>query len=562
MNENDKKNNDFIFAGKNEDGSINPSSQILNINKQLESLLENIKNKQETIAQQNITTSTKEEDIDIKSELKKDLSAIGIKFQNKYPNFSSVLSNLSDKFKLSPEEKSSIEQTENISKPLTPTSVTINTQSESNVLKEVKEQKQEEVKVEIPKVEEFKLTSERKKQIRDLPTNIKTKIFGQDDVIDDVVSILKTAFAGLSSNKKKPKGAYIFAGPSGCGKTETVNQIAEYLNIPIKKFSMTEFSEENDVKKLIGAPAGYVGYEDGGQLTNFVKDNPNAIILFDEIEKADPSLSKILLGLLEDGKLTDGKGQEIQFNQTMFFATSNLGSEIEYAKNIDLKTKEEYRMNAIKEFFPIEVINRFDSLIQFKSISEEVYKKIVTKVLNNLSEDFTKNQNIKFTYDDSALDFIVKNSYDPAMGGRPAGRFISKVLIKILVDKIFDDSLDGVENVKLSINSKNNIVFKNQQNKIIIEVKDTEELLEKYNQTKLNKEEIKSKEKANKDVVYLEAPEETLPLNSISLNPTEKVKKPTKKAAILKTIADSTADPLIQKIQRNRTESKLKPKKR
>lgn len=406
--------------------------------------------------------------------------------------------------------------------------------------------------------EDFRLTPEKKKQIRELPANIKTKIFGQDDVIDDVVAVLKTAFAGLSSNKKKPKGAYIFAGPSGCGKTETVIQLAEFLNVPIKKFSMTEFSEENDVKKLIGAPAGYVGYEDGGQLTNFVNANPNAIILFDEIEKADPSLSKILLGVLEDGKLTDGKGVEVNFTNTMFFATSNLGSEIEYSSQATKKEKDEYRMNSIKEFFPIEVINRFDSLIQFSAISKEVYSKIVTKVLNGLAKDFEETQGAKFEYDQAVVDFVVENSYDPAMGGRPAGRFMSKVLIKGVVDKIYedDDSLSAVDCITLSINKTGNLVFKDGK-KIIAEIKETQELLSKYNQTKLTKEEQQVRESALATQSH-----EQIPVTPPPLEITQKVSQTRKsRATILTELAQSSGNTVAQKITAERIKKKNSPKR-
>lgn len=422
-----------------------------------------------------------------------------------------------------------------------------------------------------PVVEKFKLTAETKKQIRELPNNIKSKIYGQDEAIDDVITVLKTSFAGLSTNEKKPKGAYIFAGPSGCGKTETVIQIAEFLGLPLKKFSMTEFSEENDVKKLIGAPAGYIGYEDGGQLTNFASDNPNSIILLDEIEKADPSLSKILLGVLEDGKLTDGKGQEVDFRNTMFFATSNLGSEIEYATGLDKKQKDEYRMNAIKDFFPIEVINRFDSLIQFNPISKDVYAKIVNKVLSKVAKDFSERHEKKFEYAEKVVDFVVEHSYDPAMGGRPAGRFLSKVLIKSIVDKLFeeDDAFESVDCIKLNINAKGNIIFRNTAGKTIAEIKDTQKLINDYNKTRLTKEEQEIKEKAQnpaQDSVAAKLSEVNKKVLSIregvENNPVETTatKKRTK-SEVTTAIAEQSGNSTIERINQERIKRKNSPRR-
>lgn len=353
-----------------------------------------------------------------------------------------------------------------------------------------------------------------KKKIRELGTNIKTVIFGQDHTIDEVIDIFKTSVAGLTPNKKKPRGAFIFAGPSGCGKTETVMQVANFLDVPVIKLSMAEYSEENDVKKLIGAPPGYAGYEDGGQLTNFVKDNPYSIVVLDEIEKADESLSKILLGVLDDGQLTDGKGMQVSFRNTIFVATTNLGAEIEYVKGLSEEEKSEHRMNAIKGYFRPEVLNRFDSINQFKAITKDVYKHIVSKVLTGLEKDFYKEQEIHFDIADHILDFVVEHSFDPAMGGRPAGRFISKVLVKGIVDKIFEDeALDGINHIVLDINEKGNIVFLNKEildkykdskkskttifkEALLSEVENTKDLLDRYNGSKMSKEEKEVVERA------------------------------------------------------------------
>lgn len=348
-----------------------------------------------------------------------------------------------------------------------------------------------------PKPNLYKRTPDLTKKIRELPDNVKSKIFGQDKAVDEVIDVLKTGIMGLSTNKNKPKVAAIFAGPSGCGKTETVIQVASYLGIPIKKINMAEFSEENDVKKLVGSPPGYVGYEEGGQLTNFAMENPCSIVLLDEIEKAHESLSKILLGVLDDGTLTDNHGLEVKFKNVLFIATTNLGAEIEYVTSMSEEDKNEYRMQAIKGFFRPEVLNRMDSILQFKAIDKEVYGKIVNKNLNSLVDSFKQEHDITFSVSDVIHKFIVNESYDPAMGGRPAGRFITKVLIKGIVDKMFEENtLDEVKEIVLDLNDKGNIIFKKPDGEIITEVTQTADLLKTYKESKMTKDEQATKDKA------------------------------------------------------------------
>ncbi len=407
-----------------------------------------------------------------------------------------------------------------------------------------------------------KLTPERKQKIRSLPGEIKEQIYGQDAIVDEVVDVLKVALLGLSANKKKPRGAYLFAGPSGCGKTETVVQIARLLDIPIKKFSMAEFSEENDVKKLIGSPPGYVGYEDGGQLTNFIKEHPNGIVLFDEIEKADEALGKILLGVLDDGKLTDNMGVEVSFTNTIFFATSNLGAEIEYSTGVSTEDKNEYRMSAIRGHFPPEVINRFDSIIQFFAVNKEVYGKIVKKVLGSLSKDFKSEHEIEFSYDDKIIDFIVENSYDPAMGGRPAGRFMSKVLIKGIVDKMFEDSMDGVDFIKLDLSKDGNVCFKNREGVSITEVMNTSDLLSRYNASRMNKEEEKLKAKA---AALAASAGPALEEPTLPIKPVKDIFQDSNDKSLTHTETElsiaGAAGPLTEKIAKKRVDKRSGPKR-
>lgn len=332
--------------------------------------------------------------------------------------------------------------------------------------------------------------------IRGLDKKIKDVVYGQDEALDDVVEVLKGAVLGLSPNKNKPKGCYFFIGPSGVGKTETVVQLAKILNIPLHRFDMGEFSAENDIKKLIGAPAGYVGYEDGGQLTNAVMKDPVSIILFDEIEKAHEALNKILLGMLDNGVVTDNRGKKVEFNNVIFFATSNLGADVEYMTNLTKDEKFEYRMDVIKEKIAPEIINRYDSIIQFDSINKEVYKMISQKFLKDVISNFKESQGIELEYTDKLLDFLAKESFDPAMGGRPARRFIDKIVIKGIVDLIYDDeegdALDGYEKLTMDVNPEGLITFmdpaaETDEKKLVATLKNTKELVARFKKSKFSK---------------------------------------------------------------------------
>lgn len=333
-----------------------------------------------------------------------------------------------------------------------------------------------------------------RKDIKGLDVKLNEVVFGQTEAIEEVVEVLKSAVLGLSPNKNKPKGCYLFLGPSGVGKTETVEQIARILAVPLHSFDMGEYSASNDIKKLIGAPAGYTGYEDGGILTNAVIKDPVSLVLFDEIEKADAEINKVLLAMLDKGVVTDNRGNKAQFKETIFFATSNLGAEVEYRNDLSDEEKFEYRMEIVKEKFPPEIINRYDSIIQFKSIDELVFKLVAKKFLKVMTENFEESQGVKLDYTDRLLDFAAKESFDPAMGGRPARRFIDKIVSKGIVDVIFEDEdgdiLEGYEKITMDVNKEGLIVFLDAQSedkKVIATLTKTKELVARFKKAKFSK---------------------------------------------------------------------------
>lgn len=330
-----------------------------------------------------------------------------------------------------------------------------------------------------------------KKKIKNLQPELQKYVFGQDHVIEEVVDILKVAALKIKINKQKPAGNYLFAGPTGSGKTELSQTIAKTLNVPILIINMGEYGLEQDVTKLIGTSPGYVGYHEGGILTNFVKENSASIIVFDELEKAHPSFNKILLSIMDKGVCTDNKGCEITFKETIVISTSNLGSDIEYLSDIDEKTKSDYKMQAIKEGISPEIINRYDSIFQFASLSPEVYKKVVIKFVGELQKSIKEEHNIDLKFSDKIVDFIVEKSYDPSMGGRPARRFIEKIVIKPLADYMLDDNFESIvkssHELTLDLNKDGNVCFKGKNRKILGVLDNTKDLVDKIENNKFTK---------------------------------------------------------------------------
>lgn len=334
----------------------------------------------------------------------------------------------------------------------------------------------------------------QKSLIKVLGNNIKTNVFGQDDVIDELVDVLKVTVLNININKDKPAGCYFLAGPSGCGKTELAISLAKYLGtedipIPFLKLNMGEYGMENDVTKLIGAPPGYKGADDGGLLTNFVRENPICIVLMDETEKAHESMDKIMLAILDKGVCTDNKGRSVSFKDTIIISTSNLGAEVEYETDYTKEQKNEYRMAMIKQNLRPEIINRYDSIFHCNSISKDIYAKIFNKFLDKLKVSMKEEHKVEIKFSPKLLDWAVEASYDPAMGGRPARKFIEKIIIKPIADQMIDDNFDGEINkeITMDINKENNVVFKNKQRKIIGILNNTAELVNKIEEGKFTK---------------------------------------------------------------------------
>lgn len=268
-----------------------------------------------------------------------------------------------------------------------------------------------------------KLAKSESEKLLQLKDELAKRVIGQDEALDQISNCILRSRAGLSDSNR-PIGSFLFLGPTGVGKTEVSKALAEQLfdsERHIVRIDMSEYMEKESVSRLIGAAPGYVGYEEGGQLTEQVRRKPYSIVLFDEIEKAHKDVFNVLLQVLDDGRLTDGQGRTVDFTNTIIIMTSNLGSEILLEGNSE-KQKEEV-LKLLKMSFKPEFLNRIDETVLFNSLSEEVIDKIITKFLNQLKRRL-QDQQIEFTFDDKAIEFIHKKAYDPTYGARPIRRYI------------------------------------------------------------------------------------------------------------------------------------------
>ena len=295
-------------------------------------------------------------------------------------------------------------------------------------------------------------------KLLNLDKKLHERVIGQDEAVDKVTDAIIRSRAGVK-NPNRPIGTFIFLGPTGVGKTELAKALAEALfdsENALIRIDMSEYMEKHSVAKLIGAPPGYVGYEEGGQLTEKVRRKPYSVILFDEIEKAHRDVFNVLLQVLDDGRITDGKGRTVNFKNTIIIMTSNLGSEIlldEIKENGDISVETKEKIDALmKRNFKPEFLNRLDDIVIYKPLKKEEIKSIVRLLVKDLENRLKDKFNeVKIT--DEAVNYIVKNAYDVHYGARPLRRYIEKHIETILAREILKGNL--VENEEILIDFKN-----------------------------------------------------------------------------------------------------------
>jgi ATP-dependent Clp protease ATP-binding subunit ClpA len=280
-----------------------------------------------------------------------------------------------------------------------------------------------------------------KAQLQDLAANLKMVVFGQDMAIEALSTSIKLARAGLREGSK-PIGSFLFAGPTGVGKTEVCKQLANVLGIELVRFDMSEYMERHTVSRLIGAPPGYVGYDQGGLLTEAVNKQPHSVILLDEVEKAHPDVFNLLLQVMDHGTLTDNNGRKADFRNVILIMTTNAGAELMSRSSIGFATQDHRTdgMEAIKKMFTPEFRNRLDSIVQFSELSMEVIKTVVDKFLVQLQSQLD-DKKVFIQIDDEARLWLATNGYDPKMGARPMDRLIQEKIKKPLAEEVLFGSL-------------------------------------------------------------------------------------------------------------------------
>lgn len=275
-----------------------------------------------------------------------------------------------------------------------------------------------------------------KQQLAKLDTNLKMVVLGQDEAIDNLSAAIKLSRAGLKE-PNKPVGSFLFAGPTGVGKTEVTSQLARILGIELIRFDMSEYMERHTVSRLIGAPPGYVGFDQGGLLTEAVTKSPHAVVLLDEIEKAHPEVFNLLLQVMDNGTLTDNNGRKADFRNVILIMTTNAGAEDMGRASFGFAKQDHSSdgMEAIKRLFTPEFRNRLDSIVQFKALTREIVRGVVDKFLMELQVQLD-DKKVSIHASDEACDWLAEHGYDEKMGARPMRRLIQEKIKKPLAEKI------------------------------------------------------------------------------------------------------------------------------
>jgi ATP-dependent Clp protease ATP-binding subunit ClpA len=301
--------------------------------------------------------------------------------------------------------------------------------------------------------------------LRNLERDLKAIIFGQDEAINKLSTAIKMARSGLLSDNK-PIGSFMFSGPTGVGKTEVAKQLAYTLGIELIRIDMSEFMERHAVSKLIGAPPGYVGFDQGGTLTESINKNPYAVLLLDEIEKAHPDVHNILLQIMDNGFLTDSNGRKIDFRNVTLIMTTNVGAESLSKSSLGFIADDQTVFDEKKEInkaFSPEFRNRIDAIVSFAPLENETILKVVDKFLIQL-ENQLHDKKVEVTFSDNLKNYLARNGFDIKMGARPMSRLIQDTIRKALADELLFGELvnggdvhidiDENENIKLQIESK------------------------------------------------------------------------------------------------------------
>jgi ATP-dependent Clp protease ATP-binding subunit ClpA len=305
------------------------------------------------------------------------------------------------------------------------------------------------------------VSSSERDKLKEIGPKLKSVIFGQDAAIDKLVASIKLSRSGLS-RELKPIGSYLFAGSTGVGKTEVAKQLANQLGIAFLRFDMSEYMEKHAVSRLVGAPPGYVGYEEGGLLTEAITKHPHAVLLIDEVEKAHPDLINILLQVMDNGKLTDSNGRAADFQNVVLIMTSNAGA-FEAAKGglgINPQQSSALSVEALKRTFRPEFLNRLDAIVEFQALDKPLLMRVIQKFLMELEGQLLK-KNVILEVASEAVEWLFEKGHDPAYGARPFQRTVDEFVKRELVDELLFGKIQNggkvtvkIENAKLAFSYK------------------------------------------------------------------------------------------------------------
>jgi ATP-dependent Clp protease ATP-binding subunit ClpA len=323
----------------------------------------------------------------------------------------------------------------------------------------------EEIVARIARVPAQSVNADDRTQLKNLERNLNAVVFGQNKAIDALASAIKMSRSGLG-NPQKPTGCFLFSGPTGVGKTEVARQLAYIMGVELIRFDMSEYMERHAVSRLIGAPPGYVGFDQGGLLTEAVTKNPYSVLLLDEIEKAHPDVYNILLQVMDHGTLTDNNGRKADFRNVMIIMTTNAGAAELSKTNIGFTNSAQLgdEMIEIKRQFTPEFRNRLDAIISFASLDREVIMRVVDKFLMQLEEQLQEKK-VEATFTQALKDHLAKKGFDPQMGARPMARLIQDTIRTALADQLLFGRLasGGKVTVDLDKNDKVTLLFAEEE---------------------------------------------------------------------------------------------------
>lgn len=315
----------------------------------------------------------------------------------------------------------------------------------------------EDIIAKVARIPPKNISSDDRNALKTLDRDLKATVFGQDKAIDVLAGAIKMARSGLGSTNK-PIGSFLFSGPTGVGKTEVARQLAYTLGVELIRFDMSEYMERHAVSRLIGAPPGYVGFEQGGLLTEAITKTPYCVLLLDEIEKAHPDIFNILLQVMDHGTLTDNNGRKADFRNVTIIMTTNAGAEAISKSTIGftLNSNSGDEMADIKRLFSPEFRNRLDATVSFAPLSQEIIMRVVDKFLMQL-EDQLHEKKVEATFSDALKAYLGKKGFDPLMGARPMSRLIQDTIRRALADELLFGKLANGGHVQVDIDEEDKI---------------------------------------------------------------------------------------------------------